>query len=285
MTERKHRVPVSRQIARKSKSNLAFALSTLPRRRKQDMLTFYAFCRVIDDIADEPVDTVEERATALEAWRQGLRHGFTQPDELQEELAEVIERYSIDRELLVEIVDGVGCDLSQCRYETYSDLLGYCYKVACVVGLVSIEIFGYKNPACKDYSVALGYALQLTNIIRDVGEDARNGRIYLPQEDLRKFGVTDEQLIRGVHTPQFESLMQFEHDRARSFYREAEKLLPKEDRQTMLAAEMMAQVYSEILEKIRRRHFQVFGPRISLGKLRKITILSAYTARGMLRAV
>ncbi len=285
MTERSTSVPVSRQIARKSKSNLAFALSTLPRRRKQDMVTFYAFCRVIDDIADEPVDTVEERAAALEAWRQGLRHGFANPDELQRELMEVIDRYSIDRELLVEIINGVSCDLHQCRYETYADLLAYCYKVACVVGLVSIEIFGYKNPRCKDYSVALGYALQLTNIIRDVGEDARNGRIYLPQEDLRNFGVTEEQLIRGVHTPEFEALMQYEHDRARSFYTEAEKLLPKEDRRTMLAAEMMAQVYGEILEKIRRRHFQVFGPRIGLGKLRKITILSAYTARGMLRAV
>jgi phytoene synthase len=285
MTERKARVPVSRQIARRSKSNLALALSTLPRRRKRDMLTFYAFCRVIDDIADEPVDTVEDRSRALAGWRHGLQHGFPNPDELQAELEGVIERYAIPRQLLVEIVDGVACDLTQTRYETYDDLLAYCYKVACVVGLVSIEIFGYKNPACRDYSVALGYALQITNIIRDVGEDARNGRIYLPQEDLRRFGVTEEQLIRGIHSPEFEALMQLEHERASAFYTQAEKLLPDEDRQTMLAAEMMAQVYSEILEKIRRRHFQVFGPRIGLGRLRKITILSAYTARGILRAV
>jgi 15-cis-phytoene synthase len=285
MTERKPRVPVSRQIARRSKSNLALALSTLPRRRKQDMLTFYAFCRVIDDIADEPVDTVEERSRALDAWRDGLRHGFSKPDELQAELEGVIKRYAIPRQLLVEIVDGVACDLTQTRYESYDDLLAYCYKVACVVGLVSIEIFGYKNPACRDYSIALGYALQITNIIRDVGEDARNGRIYLPQEDLRRFGVTVEQLTRGVHTPEFESLMEFQYGRAQSFYNDAERLLPDEDRHTMLAAEMMAQVYGEILDKIRRRHFQVFGPRIGLGKLRKITILSAYTARGILGAV
>jgi phytoene synthase len=285
MTERKPRVPVSRQIARRSKSNLALALSTLPRKRKQDMLTFYAFCRVIDDIADEPVDTVEERSRALVAWRDGLRHGFSKPDELQAELEGVIKRYSIPPQLLVEIVDGVACDLTQTRYETYDDLLAYCYKVACVVGLVSIEIFGYKNPVCRDYSIALGYALQITNIIRDVGEDARNGRIYLPQEELRRFGVTENQLTRGVHTPEFESLMEFQYARARGFYSEAERLLPDEDRHTMLAAEMMAQVYSEILNKIRRRHFQVFGPRIGLGKLRKITILSAYTARGILGAV
>jgi phytoene synthase len=285
MTERKPRVPVSRQIARRSKSNLALALSTLPRRRKQDMLTFYAFCRVIDDIADEPVDTVEERSRALDAWRDGLLHGFSKPDELQAELEGVIKRYAIPRQLLVEIVDGVACDLTQTRYETYDDLLAYCYKVACVVGLVSIEIFGYKNPVCRDYSIALGYALQITNIIRDVGEDARNGRIYLPQEELRRFGVTENQLTRGVHTPEFESLMEFQYARARGFYSEAERLLPDEDRHTMLAAEMMAQVYSEILNKIRRRHFHVFGPRIGLGKLRKITILSAYTARGILGAV
>jgi phytoene synthase len=285
MIERKSRVPVSRQIARRSKSNLALALSTLPRRRKQDMLTFYAFCRVIDDIADEPVDTVEERARSLADWREGLRHGFPAPDELQAELEGVIARYAIPHQLLVEIVDGVSCDLTQTRYETYDDLLAYCYKVACVVGLVSIEIFGYRNPACADYSVALGYALQITNIIRDVGEDARNGRIYLPLEDLRRFGVTEEQLVRGVHSPEFEALMQFEYERARAFYAQAEELRPEEDRQTMLAAEMMAQVYSEILEKIRRRHFQVFGPRIGLGRLRKITILSAYTARGILRVV
>ena len=187
MTERKNRVPVSRQIARRSKSNLALALSTLPRKRRHDMMTFYAFCRVIDDIADEPVNTVEERGRSLLAWRNGLLHGFASPDELQAEIETVIRRYSIPRSLLVEIVDGVACDLKQSRYETYDDLLAYCYKVACVVGLVSIEIFGYKNPACKDYSVALGYALQITNIIRDVGEDARNGRIYLPQEDLKRF--------------------------------------------------------------------------------------------------
>jgi phytoene synthase len=285
MTERKPRVPVSRQIARRSKSNLALALSTLPRRRKQDMITFYAFCRVIDDIADEPTDSLEERGRALDAWRHGILHGFPEPDELQAELETVILRYSIPRQHLVEIVDGVACDLTQSRYETFDELLAYCHKVACVVGLVSIEIFGYKNPACREYSVALGYALQLTNIIRDVGEDARNGRIYLPLEDLRRFGVTEDQLIRGEHSPEFEKLMQFEYERARAFYAQAAALLPSEDRHTMLAAEMMAQVYGEILEKIRRRRFHIFGPRIGLGRLRKFTILSAYAARGILRAV
>ena len=278
-------VPVSRQIARRSRSNLALALSTLPKRRREDMVSFYAFCRVIDDIADEPVDTVEERGRALEQWRQGILHGFAQPDELQQEVTALPERYAIDRRLLIEIIDGVACDLTQTRYATYGDLLAYCYKVASVVGLVCIEIFGYRNPQCRDYAVALGYALQLTNIIRDVGEDARNGRIYLPQEDLQRFGVPEEQILGGAHSEAFVKLMQFEHDRARQFFLESERLLPREDRKTMLAARMMAQVYSEILGKIQRRRFQVFGPRIGLSKLRKITILGAYTARGMLPAL
>jgi phytoene synthase len=277
--------PAGREIARRSKSNLAFALSTLPRQRKEDMMTFYAFCRVIDDIADEPVDTVEERQRALDAWKQGILHRFGDPDALQAEVAELPNTYPIDRALLAEIVDGVASDLVTTRYRTYEDLLAYCYKVACVVGLVSIEIFGYKNPACKEYAVALGYALQLTNIIRDVAEDARNGRIYLPQEDLERFGVTEADLLEGRHTPEFEALMQLEHDRARAFFTQAASLLPKEDRRHMLAAEMMGQMYGEILEKIRQRRFQVFGPRIGLSKLRKIAILGAYTAKGFLRTV
>lgn len=277
--------PVGREIARRSKSNLAFALSTLPRRRKEDMMTFYAFCRVIDDIADEPVDTLEERQRALDEWRQGILHGFGEPDDLQAGVAELPKTYPIDPALLAEIVNGVASDLVTTRYRTYEDLLAYCYKVASVVGLVSIEIFGYKNPVCKEYAVALGYALQLTNIIRDVAEDARNGRIYLPQEDLERHGVTEADLLEGRHTPGFEALMQVQHDRARAFFTQAATLLPKEDRRHMLAAEMMGQMYGEILEKIRQRRFQVFGPRIGLSKLRKIAILGAYTAKGLLRTV
>lgn len=279
------RVSASRQIARRSKSNLAFALSTLSRARKQDMLVFYAFCRVVDDIADEPGESVEDRRRALDQWRKGLLHGFENPDELQAEVAELPKRYAIDPSLLVQIIDGVSCDFTQSRYETYESLLDYCYKVASVVGLVSIEIFGYQNAHSREYAVALGYALQLTNIIRDVAEDARNGRIYLPLEDMRRFQVSEEQIFRGEYTAGFEALMEFQYERAHAFYEKAERLLPSEDRQHMLAAEMMAQVYSEILEKIRKRRFQVFGKRIGLTKVRKFLILGAYTIRGILRAV
>jgi phytoene synthase len=278
------RAPLARQIARRSKSNLAFALATLPRQRKRDMITFYAFCRVIDDIADDDDRSEPERRASLEVWRHGVLHGFTEPDELQQAVAELPERYPIRRELLAEIVQGVMGDLDHAAYETFEDLLAYCYKVASVVGLVSIEIFGYQNHACRDYAINLGYALQLTNIIRDVREDAERGRIYLPREDLRRFHVSEAQLIAQHFDEKVEALLRFEYGRARHYYEEAARLLPREDRRRMLAAEMMAGIYSAILDKIRRKNFRVFDRRVRLSKFRKLAILGAYTARGLLPA-
>jgi len=211
-------------------------------------------------------------------------NGFTNPDELQQEVWELPERYPIKRELMAEIVDGVMGDLDHEPYETFEELLAYCYKVASVVGLVSIEIFGYENQACMDYAVNLGYALQLTNIIRDVREDAERGRIYLPREDLRRFQVTEAQLIAQHFDEKVEALLRFEYARARHYYDEAARLLPKEDRRRMLAAEMMAGIYSAILDKIRRKKFRVFDRRVRLSKFRKLAILGAYTARGLLPA-
>ena len=248
------------------------------------MVTFYAFCRIIDDLADDDGVAVEDRRAALDAWKQGVLHGFAEPDELQLAVSELPERYPIKRELLAEIVDGVAGDLDYAAYETFEALLGYCYKVASVVGLVSIEIFGYQNPACRDYAINLGYALQLTNIIRDVREDAERDRIYLPLEDLRRFNVTEAQLIAQHFDENVEALLRFEYGRARHYYNLASSLLPKEDRRRMLAAEMMAGIYSAILDKIRRMRFRVFERRVRLSKFRKLAILGAYTARGLLMA-
>ena len=247
------------------------------------MVSFYAFCRVIDDIADDNDQPKEERRARLNEWKEGLLHGFPEPDELQSEIAALTKKYSIKPEMLAEIVDGMLQDLDTSRFATFEDLLKYCYKVAGVVGLVSIEIFGCKNPASKDYAISLGYALQLTNIIRDVGEDARNGRIYLPQADLEKFHLCEEQILQLRFDPNMEALLRFQHGRALQYFRDAAAVLPEEDRPQMQAAEMMAQIYSEILEKIRRKHFRVFDERIRLGKLRKIVILGAFFLRGFLR--
>jgi len=250
------------------------------------MVTFYAFCRVIDDIADDSTLPAEERRSQLERWKTGILQGFANPDELQVEVGALSRRYPIEPSWLCQIIEGVASDLDHQRYERFEDLLAYCYKVASVVGLVSIEIFGYKNPGCRDYAVHLGYALQLTNIIRDVGEDAReSGRIYLPLEDLRRFGVQESDILQRRYTSGFHEMMLFQSQRAFRYYDKANLLLPDEDRQNMMPAEIMSQVYGEILHKIQRNGFRVFDRRFGLSKLRKITILAGYALRGILKAV
>ena len=249
------------------------------------MMTFYAFCRVIDDIADEDEVPQEQRRAELLRWKDGLLQGFDHPDAFQREVLDMVRRHQIKPELMAEIVDGVTEDLDHHGYETFAELEAYCYKVACVVGLVSAEIFGARSPASRDYAVSLGHALQLTNIIRDVGEDARRGRIYLPREALREFSVSEGQILALQHDEHLENLLSALYQRARRYYEQAAAILPREDRRSMMAAEMMAQVYSESLEKIRRKTFRVLHERIGLGKLRKLAILGAFTARGLLNAV
>lgn len=277
MTNGSHEL--SLRIVRRSKSNLAPALWALPRARRLDMVTFYAFCRVIDDIADEDDAPLEQRRNELARWRDGLEHGFDHPGDFQREVTGLLKKYSIPPKLLTGIVDGVTGDLEIRTFKTFDDLRAYCYKVASLVGLVSIEIFGYKNPACREYAVNLGYALQLTNILRDVGEDARRGRIYLPLEDLQRFGVGTAQVLELQFDEKMESLLGFEHERANRYYEIAAGLLPSEDRRRMLPAQIMAAIYGELLGKIRRKRFRIFKERITLGKLHKLAIMGKCAIR------
>ena len=170
-------------ITRQSKSNLALAFVSLGRERKRDITIFYAFCRVVDDIADSAELSVIEKRVRLANWRQMLR--TSAPDEplLARDVRQLMHKYSLPPEMLEEIISGVEMDLSILRYSTFKELRVYCYRVASAVGLVSIEIFGYRNPRCREYAIDLGLALQMTNIIRDVAKDFQAGRIYLPQED------------------------------------------------------------------------------------------------------
>ncbi len=276
----------SKHIARQSRSNLAFALACLPRERKNDMISFYAFCRIVDDIADDPEAPVAERQRELDAWKAAIMRGDGTLHPLLAETIPLAAKYGFDPALLIEIIDGVASDLTRDRYETLPDLLGYCYKVASVVGLVSIHIFGHRDPACHDYAVNLGYALQLTNILRDVGQDARDTRrIYLPLEDLRAHGVTEEQILAGQSNEAFLRLMDTFYQHARRYFDLAASQLPRAERRNMIAAEMMAQVYSEILEKLRRNGFQVFARRERLHPLRKGAILASYLLRGLIGMV
>ncbi len=263
------------EITKASKSNLALALIVLPRDRRSDMTVFYAFCRIVDDIADEPSVPVEQRRLQLDEWRRSLETPFDGEPRLAREVRNLIAKYRIPVEYFREIIAGVEMDLGGARYRTFEELRLYCYRVASAVGLVSIEIFGYTNPLCKKYAVSLGLALQLTNIIRDVGEDWLNGeRIYLPLEDLERFHYSVEDLAARKQNAAFHELMEFEAKRAREFYASAVAELPPEDARGMVAAEIMHSVYKKLLDKMERDGFRVLEQRYSLGKARKIGVVA-----------
>jgi phytoene synthase len=258
------------KITRQSKSNLALAFISLGRERRRDITIFYALCRVIDDIADSKILAVEEKRRRLTAWRESLRASTADESALASDIRALIGKYSLRPEMLEEIIDGVEMDLSITHYATFEDLRVYCYRVASAVGLVSIEIFGYRNPACKQYAVQLGLALQMTNIIRDVGKDLRDGRIYLPEEDLARFSYSEAELKGRQYNDRFVRLMEFEAKRAREFFSRAAALLPREDRSSMVAAEIMGSVYRALLRRMEKDKFRVFEKEYRLGKLEKI---------------
>lgn len=277
----------SAEIARKSRSNLAFALACLPKERRKDMVSFYAFCRIVDDIADADERPAEERRAELARWRHAVLHdGEGLSDVVLSEVVKLPARHGFPAQWLAEVIDGVASDIDFHRYETIDDLLGYCYKVASVVGLVSARIFGATGASCDEYAVKLGYAFQLTNIMRDVGQDAReNGRIYLPLEELRRFGVSEAAILRGEREPGFQALMEFQHQRASALYQEAYARLPKEEEGHMIAARMMADIYHPILDQMKATGFQVLNRRERLSTPRKALVLARYLFEAWLRRV
>jgi phytoene synthase len=257
------------KITRQSKSNLALAFVSLGRERRHDITVFYAFCRVIDDIADSPELNVVEKRMALSKWRQVIRVPTPDGSPLAYDLRRLIEKYSLSIQLLEEIIAGVEMDLDISRYATFEELRIYCYRVASAVGLVSIEIFGYRNPRCKDYARELGLALQMTNIIRDVGKDLGDGRIYLPQEDLVRFNYSEADLQDRQYNDRFVRLMEFEAARAREFFSRAALALPPEDHRAMVPAEIMGSFYRGLLLRMKLDKFRVFEKDYGLSKLEK----------------
>ena len=252
----------SRAITRKSASNLALAFVLLPKAKRDGMSALYAFCRKVDDVGDDESRPAAERRQQLVEWRQDVRRacaGEVPSFAVNRELQLVIHQYKLPFELFDELIRGVEMDIDIKRYQTFAALEQYCYRVASVVGLLSIEIFGYQNPACRDYAIFLGKALQLTNILRDVQTDARWGRIYLPLEELRRSGVAEEDILQGQYSPQFHSAATRVAEQARHFYQRARETLPPEDRRAMAAAELMGSVYWRLLKKLEARQFNVFG--------------------------
>ena len=257
------------KITRESKSNLALAFVALGRERRRDITTFYAFCRVIDDIADDVALSAGEKQSRLDLWRRSLRDVTPGESALAGDIRRLTRKYPITPEMLEEILTGVEMDLTVRRYPTFEKLRVYCYRVASAVGLVSIEIFGYRNPACKEYAIQLGLALQTTNIIRDVDRDLRAGRIYLPLEDLARFKYSEKELESHRYDERFVELMNFEAQRAENFFARAAEVLPAEDRRSMVAAEIMASIYHALLRRMKADGFRVFEKAYGLSKMEK----------------
>lgn len=265
-----HNSSSAEDITRASQSNLAFAFISLGKQRRRDITIFYAFCRLIDDIADSTELATDEKAQQLRIWREALHRETAQGPALAPEVRGLIKNYAITPAMLETIIDGVEMDLTLSRYETFAALREYCYRVASAVGLVSIEIFGYKNPACREYAIELGLALQITNILRDVEKDLGHGRIYLPQEDMARFDYSADDLAARTHNDRFVRLMQFEADRAHTSFRNAAALLPREDRRSMVGAQIMASIYYTLLRQMEQDRFRVFDRQYGLSKLAKL---------------
>jgi len=267
----------SRTITRRSASNLALAFALLPRQRRDAMSALYAFCREVDDVADEEARPVEDRRAALAAWRADIQRacdGQRPSMPVNQELQPWIRQFQLPFAQFNEIVRGCETDLDTLRYPTLEALEQDCYLVASAVGLLSIRIFGFSNPQCRDYAVHLGKALQLTNILRDVKSDADRGRIYLPQDELERGGVTEDEILAGTYSPRYAAVAARIAARAREHYHAAQRLLPPEDRRSMVAAELMGSVYWRLLRKLESARFDVFQPAaLRLGSMQKVALV------------
>lgn len=244
-------------------SNLALGFVLLPAQKRRAMSALYAFCRAVDDVADDKDTPTELRTQTLKTWRADLHrayHGDEPQLSVNKQLQPVIVRYKLPFALFDELLKGVEMDLDRTRYEDWDALDLYCYRVASVVGLLSIEIFEYRDVGCRDYAVYLGKAFQLTNILRDIRTDAERGRIYLPLCELARFNVSQDEIMQGRYSEKFRRLCAAVATRAKEFYRLARKSLPVVDKHAMIAAELMGAVYWELLRKIERNKFEVFGP-------------------------
>jgi 15-cis-phytoene synthase len=269
---------LSATLTRKSRSNFYYAFLTLPRPRRDALYAVYAFCRTVDDVADLGHDPAAQRAGLARCFEPGAEPAHP----IAKQLKAAVRAYPIPRAALEAIIEGCAMDLERVRYETAEDLEPYCYRVASAVGLCCIEIFGYTDPRARQYAIDLGKALQLTNILRDVGVDARVGRVYLPQRDLEDFGVTEQDLVDGRSDEAVVGLMAHQAARARRFYAAARASYPARDARSLVAAEIMGRIYHALLEEIEHRRFAVFGQRVTVPARRKVAIALRCWARARL---
>lgn len=258
-------------------SNFRYSFSFLPKDERQAMHSLYAFCSYIDSIVDSTPTTeanIRKKIIRLDWWEKELDRIYRGVDKVQsmQPFYWLIDRFFIPRQYFNTLIDGCRRDLIQNRYETFDDLRSYCYSVASVVGLMSIEIFGYKYEETKNYAINLGYALQLTNILRDIKGDKDRGFIYIPQEDLKRFGYSEEDLKNEVYNANFIELMRFQVARAREYYHKARSFLRADERRRLLPAQIMDDIYYRLLEKIELNEYNVFKEKIRVGTPHKLMI-------------
>jgi len=259
--------------AARSGSSFYYSFLFLPPERRRAITALYAFCREVDDVVDECTDANVAR-TRLAWWRNEVAaaYGGAPQHPVARALTEVVGPFGMRREHLEEIIDGMEMDLDHTRYPDFEALSGYCHRVAGVVGILSAGIFGYREPATLEYAHDLGLAFQLTNIIRDVGEDARRGRIYLPMDDLARFEVPSADILAAHETEPMRRLVAFQIDRARGYYRRAMERLPDADRRAQRPGLVMAAIYRKLLDEIEADGCRVLTARTSLTPIRKLWI-------------
>ena len=270
-------------VTKREARNFYFAFITLPRRRRRAIYAAYAFARLADDIADG-TDSDASKAEQLTALRVDLRTAFEGDPRgpVFTALGDAAREYGIERRLFEQLIDGVEMDLTPRRYATFDDLREYCYHVASVVGLISIEIFGYRDPRARDAAVDLGLAMQLTNIMRDVREDAEAGRVYLPQDELARFGYTESELHRGVVNEHFVKLMRFQAERARGYFDSGATLLNYLGPRSRACPAVLHGLYSGLLDRMEQRGFDVFAERTRLSSMEKIRLTAKLWATSLL---
>ena len=264
------------KLTKNSKSNFYYSFLFLPRERRQAMYTVYAFCKEVDSAVDDPPTGVDP-LTLLTHWRSELTQAYdgTPTHPVTISLGEQVRRWHIPQEYFEELLAGMEMDLTITRYATFHDLYRYCYRVASVVGLICLKVFGARSSLASDYAINLGLAFQLTNILRDVAIDADRGRIYLPQEDFLRFNCSEDALVKREYSPALMELLQFQCARAREHYTRASQAaaaLPIEDRRALTVAEIMRAVYSRILDQIESSGYKVFGPRARLTPLHRLSL-------------
>ena len=264
---------VQHKFTRAAGSNFYYSFLLLPGAKRRAIKNVYTFCRILDDIVDKDPGTRNPQAD-LNYWREEVDNWFQgyATTEFGDSFIGTIEEFDLPREPFVDLIDGMEMDLKWRSYQSFSDLREYCYRVASAVGLICIEIFGYESPRTREYAVNLGLALQLTNILRDLKEDVARGKIYIPLEDLERYGYSEKDMRANVYNTPFVQLMKFEHSRAGYYYQAAAATLPEQDRASLFAAEIMKGIYGELLDSIAAVQFDVYRNRISIPKSRKMKI-------------